>query len=293
MLNKIILIVVALSFTLSSLAIEKKPDSDTEKKPSEAFGDKKVEKKGEEPSQGENKADENKQSEALRREDQEVLQRHNPFYFAYGVPDSKLQFSFKAPLVRDVPFFIAYTQQMFWNLREDSKPFKDSTYNPELIYRWTIKDFMIDSIDFAFWSHMSNGKKDAESRSLERRYVRFNFDTEYTRWVVRFSAQFQYLDGFDPTNNDIRDYMGPVILTASFIQLYEAWIDKGEFSISLMPGGKYAQHGSQGGYQFAYSFRLGGLDIVPAFYMQYYVGYAETLLNYNQRVNEFRFGFVL
>lgn len=229
----------------------------------------------------------------LDTEDEAILQRHQPFYFVYGEPLSKLQLSFKAPAIRGVPLYFGYTQFMFWALTEESKPFRDFTYNPELFYRWSPADWgWLTSIDFGIFGHNSNGKKGPESRSLDKHYIRFNFEREGRRWLTRFSLQAAYLYNFDPTNKNIQEYMGPVSATISFVQLFDSWIDKSEVALTAAPGGKFASRWDQGGYQLSWSFRLGGIDLVPAFYLQYYYGYSETLLNYSVDVREFRGGLI-
>lgn len=234
-----------------------------------------------------------KNSEELEKTEASLLERHYPVYFAYSGHLSKVQVSFKSPLVRNVPVYFGYTQVMFWDLGAESKPFRDFTYNPEFFYRWDLgnKGFL-KAIDFIPWSHQSNGKQGQESRSYEKITVRAHTEYELKRNILRISAQASYLYGFDPANRDIQDYIGPVSFAISFIQLFSYWIDKGDFTILASPGGKFANKFSRGGYQFSYSFRLGGINIVPAFYLQYYTGYAETLLNYDKRINEFRGGFI-
>ena len=59
------------------------------------------------------------------------------------------------------------------------------------------------------------------------------------------------------------------------------------------PGGDYGQYLKNGGYEIAWSFRWGGLNIVPAFYLQYYEGFAESLIHYDEREKIIRGGFVL
>lgn len=229
----------------------------------------------------------------IDNEDSSVLQRHNPFYFVYGEPLSKLQLSFKAPAFRNFPLYYGYTQVMFWALTEESKPFRDLTYNPELFYRWSPRDAgWLTSVDFGIFGHNSNGKKGPESRSLDKHYLRFNFEREGRRWLTRFSIQAAYLYNFDPGNKIIQDYMGPFNTTISFVQLFDSWVDKSEVALMAQPGGKFGTDWGQGGYQLSWSFRLGKLDLVPAFYVQYYYGYAETLLNYNVNVREFRGGMI-
>jgi outer membrane phospholipase A len=227
-----------------------------------------------------------------QREENTLLQRHRPFYFAYGRPLSKLQLSFKTPIIKTWPLYFAYTQVMFWELATSSKPFRDFTYNPELFYRQRIEGGPLTSVDFGVWAHDSNGKAGADSRSYDSNYLRFNFEREGHRWTTRLSATLAYMHGFDDTNRDIQNHVGPVSLGLSFIQLFDAWFDKSEVALQASPGGKFAQDWGRGGYQLSWSFRLGAVRLVPAFYLQYYRGYAETLLNYDQRVNEFRGGVI-
>ena len=231
--------------------------------------------------------------EAERSVEDNYLQRHRPFYFAYGQPLTKIQVSFKTPLITDVPLYFAYTQQMFWALHENSKPFRDLTYNPELFYRLRLnQDVMLKSIDLGLWDHNSNGKAGDDSRSFNANYVRFNFGTEGKRWMTRAFAQFMVMHGFDPTNKDIQDYISPVTLNVTFIQLFDSWVDKSEISIQAAPGGKFANRWDYGGYQASVAFRFGEFRMQPSFYVQYYHGFAETLLNYSERVNEYRVGLI-
>lgn len=235
-----------------------------------------------------------KNKEALEEEDNLNLLRHNPLYFAYGEPSSKVQLSFKYRIIKDTPIYFAYTQIMFWDLREDSKPFKDSTYNPEFIYTYDFeKKIFLDNIDFGVWEHNSNGKSGDASRSFERAFVRFNFAREFEQFLFKFSTKLGYIYGLDKTNDDIRDYISPLEFKFSFIGIFKGeTIDRSSFDIRYFPGGDWAQDWGRGGYELSTSFRFGGLSIVPAFYMQYFHGYAESLINYNERVSEFRAGFI-
>lgn len=60
------------------------------------------------------------QNAYLYEEDHAYLLRHNPFYFAYGNPISKVQLSFRMKPIADIPLYFAYTQLMFWELQRDS-----------------------------------------------------------------------------------------------------------------------------------------------------------------------------
>ena len=232
-------------------------------------------------------------SEAIDRENSEVLQRLYPFFVAYGKEEIKMQVSFKTPLVRTVPFYFGYTQLMFYAFDDHEKSFRDVTYNPQLFYRFGTEHWgFLKSIDVGIFDHNSNGKPGDLHRSYNDEYVRVNFETGSSNWLTRFSVKAQALYGLETGNKDIQAYIGPLAFGVTFIQLFEGWLDKSELSLQAVPGGKFANHWEKGGYQLSFSFRLGGVKMVPAFYMQYYNGFAETLLNYNQRVNDFRAGLV-
>lgn len=230
---------------------------------------------------------------AIEKQDQAYLLRHNPFYFAYANPTSKLQLSFKTRFVQDVPLYFGYTQLMFWELLHDSKPFGDLTFNPELFYRFNMRNWgwFLDTADVG-WAHNSNGKAGTATRSFNEVYVRVGLKKEFNRWITVLSVRGSYLHAFDDTNKNIQRYIGPLSLKLSFIQLYDAWIDKSELVIQATPGGKFADNWGKGGYQFSASFRLGRMKVIPSFYLQYYTGYAESLLNYNKAVSTFRGGII-
>lgn len=232
-------------------------------------------------------------SEAVDKENSEILQRHYPFYFGYGKKTFKIQVSFKTPIVRNVPLYFGYTQLMFYKFGPHTKSFRDVTYNPELFYRLSFDhQGLFKSIDFGGFDHNSNGKPGDDHRSYNTTYVRGNFEKQSSRWITRAGIQAQYLYSFETGNRDIQDYIGPLAFNISFIQLFESWVDKSEISLQATPGGKFADHWDHGGYQLSWSFRLGGIHLVPAFYLQYYNGFAETLLNYNHRTNDLRAGLI-
>ena len=77
------------------------------------------------------------------------LSIHKDNYFVTGIPtntainsssaDAKYQISFKQMITRDqLPWdtylFLTYTQKAFWNIYEDSFPFKDINFNPSITW---------------------------------------------------------------------------------------------------------------------------------------------------------------
>jgi phospholipase A1 len=233
---------------------------------------------------------EEKKLTVLEEHENIKIQYYKPIYFAYGEPSSKLQFSFRIPLFENFPLNFAYTQIIFWELTEDSKPFLDATYNPDIFYRFGMGEGLLRSIDWGIWEHNSNGKAGTESRSYDQTYARLNYALESKSWLTQFSAKARYLFNDDEENADIYDYVGLFEFEIKFLQLYDSWLDRFEAALTLKPGGKYGMDWGNGGYKASFNFHLGGLKVVPAFYIEYYHGYAETLINYNEKVDEVRAG---
>ncbi|MBC7370938.1 MAG: phospholipase A [Bdellovibrionaceae bacterium] len=227
---------------------------------------------------------------AIQDQDDNRIFRHKPVYFAYSNPLTKVQLSFRSALVDDIPLFFGYTQVIFWELGADSKPFLDATYNPEFFYRFSPDRDRLKTVDFGIWEHQSNGKSGADSRSFDQTYVKAAYSFEGHRWVTTLSGKLSFIYNNDETNNNISTYIGPLDLGLKFTQLYSGVIDKSEFIFNAHPGGKWATDWGKGGYEMTYSFRLGGLNVVPSFYIQYFTGYGETLLTYNKRQDQYRFG---
>lgn len=215
---------------------------------------------------------------------------YKPIYFAYGQPSTKVQISFRSVLSDTIPINFAYTQIMFWELTENSKPFQDTTYNPEFFYRLNPSGDKWTSLDIGLWEHNSNGKGSEDSRSYNQSYIRGVYATQGNSWVSFVAVKLKLMYAFDDTNRDITRYVGPLDIDLRFAKFLDGALDHSELILSLSPGGKYATDLSKGGYQVAVNFHVKGWHFNPAFYLQYYYGYAETLLNYNERVNSFRFG---
>ena len=81
---------------------------------------------------------------------------YQPSYFIFGKENLKMQFSSKYRVAKNYNLYLAYTQVMFWDIYEQSAPFNDINYNPEIFYRLIEGDTkFIRSIDFGY-HHTSN-----------------------------------------------------------------------------------------------------------------------------------------
>jgi phospholipase A1 len=221
------------------------------------------------------------------------ITKYEPIYFAYGNPTTKLQLSFKYQLIESWPVYFGYTQLLLWNLNQESQPFKDVNYGPEMFYQFEIKKSVLRSLDVAPLAHLSNGRDGADSRSMNRGFLRANLQTPVSEGDVRLTTTVYTYYGNSKDNGDIFEYISPLDLKFTITQFMPWVFDKGELYFKIFPGGSYAQRWDRGGRELGLSFRLGRLGLKPSLYLEYYNGYAESLLDYYRYANQFRVGIIL
>lgn len=223
------------------------------------------------------------------------LTSYAPVYFIYNPHSSKVQASFKYKLHRKYNLYIGYTHLILWDLAEDSRPFLDVNYNPEVFYRWkTTNKINLESVDLIPYGHVSNGKDGDDTRSLDYAGAQANFKFNLRRdRVLRTAVRVKYMGNFDQTNNTIREYSGPVELRFSLTDFSKGIIDKAELTGRLYTGGTYGEDFSRGGQEIGINFRVMGVDITPSFYLQYFHGYNESLRYFNEKEHIVRFGLLL
>jgi len=97
------------------------------------------------------------------------LERHKRMYFISGTENTKVQLSFKIPVIIGSKFYFAYSETGFWKLyQKSSNPFEDITHNPELFYRLRLNEN--HSLDLGM-EHVSNGRDGDSSRSWNSLYL--------------------------------------------------------------------------------------------------------------------------
>lgn len=238
--------------------------------------------------------------EALPRTESELglkeslnLTGYNEIYYAYGNPSAKVQFSFKYQMIEKLPLYIGYTQLMFWLQQQDSQPFNDVNYSPDAFYRIQAKVGILESVDLAPYSHTSNGRDGADSRSINRAYARLNLETPSANQEIKMVVTLYSYYGLNEDNSDIHDFISPLDLRFIFTQFVPWIFDRGQLSVRVFPGGRLAENWGSGGQEVGLSFRVGGFGLKPSIYIQYYGGYAESLLSYRRRESIARIGIVL
>ena len=220
------------------------------------------------------------------------ISAHDPIYFIFGnKPDSnaRFQLSFKyrlfSPKDAKAPrfwenFYFGYTQTSLWDIHGESSPFVDTTYNPSLFWRsgalWNPQDSPVHVGLMAGVEHKSNGKDDEESRSLNDYFVQPEFNYRFTngstlQFAPRLKAYFATSD-----NPDYKDYFGHVDWKLSWRQ------DHGLSVAALYKRGRHGRDAKQ--VELAWPLKRTPLNMNGYFFVQYYQGYGETLLNYRTKV---------
>ena len=195
-------------------------------------------------------------------------------YFVTGVPtnrkidkntaDAKFQISIRQRLTKSIlPFktflYLTYTQKSFWDIYGKSSPFLDNNFNPglslskALIYRNQLMGMAVLSFE-----HESNGRDSLASRSWN--YISL-VDKEGNPDLLKYKGY-----GFVAFNYQSADER---LWCSAVINPRRQFIDMNTtLEVNFKPSRKANEY----------------------FFVQYYNGYAENLLEYDRYVSMVRFG---
>jgi len=178
--------------------------------------------------------------------------------------------------------YLSYTQLSFWDTASSSKPFYDSSYKPELWWRQHIPlgTWCQSSEIEGGYAHESNGRGGIESRSVDRLFIRpvlgIALDNDI---ILNLKPRvFCYIDKSD--NPDIDRYRGYADLSCSIGKEHGLQVD-------LL--GRIGSDGRHGCLQTELTYPLDvltGGHAAGYLYLQSFVGYSETLLDYDQRTDQ-------
>lgn len=215
------------------------------------------------------------------------LSAHRPLYFLYGDPSGKVQLSAKEQIFTGVPLYVGYTQLMLWQFGVESTPFSDVNFNPELLYRFEFGKGA--TLDLGIFEHVSNGKAGPESRSVNTSNLGFSQKFESGAFMFEPGARVSAFWALDEYNRDYREYLGIYALTFRF-SLKEIMVPSAELNFEIRPGGTWGGRFDRGYQQMELALRLDRTDFLPYLYVQYFSGYGESLITYNQWSSYLRIG---
>lgn len=213
----------------------------------------------------------------------------------YRSVEAKFQLSVRTKLFQDVGLtggdvWATFTQQAMWQIwnGKDSKPFRNTDYEPELIYMvptpmawrnlpwdWTWRYGQLGL------AHQSNGQSDPLSRSWNRVYL--GAGLERGDWT--FTTKLLHRVFEKPSTDDNPDLV--------------SYRGRGEFQLGYTPGlATYSllyrstlKDAKYGALQFEWTYPLKRDEPNGVrWYLQLFRGYGETLTDYNFRQTSFGVG---
>jgi phospholipase A1 len=224
---------------------------------------------------------------------------HKDNFFISGVPlneeitkstaDAKYQISFKQLMTRntlpwDTYLFLTYTQKAFWNIYENSSPFQEINFNPSIGFGKPVynKNNRLVGLASLMLEHESNGRDSIFSRSWNSVNLEYSFMLNpELKLTAEAWLPFSYKSG----NPDLLDYIG---LAEANLE-YDIIPKKFMAELMLRKGLEWNWKGAYRARIFYRPFKMSN----QYFMLEWFNGYAESLVNYTEHVNMIRVGYVI
>ncbi|WP_165798541.1 phospholipase A [Chitinophaga costaii] len=201
--------------------------------------------------------------------------------------DIKYQISFRQLLYRKPIFlksfpYLSYTQKSFWDVYKSSKPFAEINFNPTFgLLRPYNNKYGMNYIT-ASLEHESNGRDSIFSRSWNR--ISFGWHTYLTQ-KLQLSLDLWIPFGYKDDNPDLLHYEGFGQVSLSYMIKDDKWFA----DITFRKGDQWNWKGYVQG-QVSYRLFAKSNEYIM---LQWYEGYAESLIEYQRRTDMVRIGLLL
>ncbi len=205
--------------------------------------------------------------------------------------EAQFQISIKTPLAVNLfnmmDIYAAYTNRSFWQVyNSNSAPFRETNHEPEgwlqFNTNWEFLGFTNPQNSLGI-VHQSNGRGGVLSRSWNRIYA--NFIAERGNFAFSLKPWFRLSEDDDNDDNpDITDYLGHYEIRAAY-----KWKDH---VFSAMSRNNLESGFEKGAVELNWSFPLGKYPYLNG-YVQYFTGYGESLIDYDNYVNKIGIGICL
>lgn len=223
---------------------------------------------------------------------------HKDNYFLTGIPldmattrenaDVKYQVSFKQriskkPLPGGFFPYLMYSQKAFWDIYASSKPFSEINFNPGIA---VVRPFYFKGkkLSYASFSleHESNGRDSIYSRTWN--FLAVSLKSQLSeRWTVGLRAWLPIVDKED--NSDLVKYVGYGEASATYQLKPGRW----SADVIFRKGSGLINYGSLQTQVNWKPYRQESYYIT----LQWFVGYTESLIDYQEHKSMLRLGFVL
>lgn len=205
----------------------------------------------------------------------------------YGPTEAQFQLSFKFPVAtglftREDALIATYTQQSHWQIYQNSAPFRETMYEPELIYGISteyplMKRLTLEGVLFGI-NHQSNGQGGDYSRSWNRLFVEAVFATG--DWGLSLKRWYRIPEAASEDDNvDLASFVGVSELGAAYRH--------NNHVVTFRLRNHLESEFKRGNAQVSWSFPIGGR-------MKGYVlartGYGDTLADYNHYIERIGLG---
>ena len=189
----------------------------------------------------------------------------------------------KTVLPWDTYLYLFYTQKCFWNVLENSMPMTDLNFNPGigLTKPLYVKDRFIGKLTFMI-EHESNGRDSIQSRSWNKISLASNIWVDRSL-MVHGKVWIPIIDGMN--NKDILNYCGIYQVGVQVLSPNQRFSGSVILTKRL---GKFFNYNTV----IELSYRFLKRDN-QYFFLQYYNGYGEGLLDFKQFHNQIRVGIVI
>jgi phospholipase A1 len=201
--------------------------------------------------------------------------------------DAKFQFSFRQrllnkPIGKSIFFYLTYTQKSFWNIYQSSSPFEETNYNPGLLFvKPCFRNEQFAGVLSMSFEHESNGKDSIDSRSWN--FLSVGYAHIFSR---SFTAGLKLWIPFALSENpDLMEYIG-------YGELQAQWTIKENRLYFDFLARKGASWDGKGSLQTSLSYRPLRNRTVSLM-LQWWQGYAESLIDYQERRSMLRFGLMI
>ena len=204
--------------------------------------------------------------------------------------EAKFQLSFKIQLLKGLfrgngDLYGAYTQLSLWQIYDESSPFRETNYEPELFLKFHT-DFnifgLLNNREFHIGiNHQSNGQGGNFSRSWNRIFVQFVATRD--NLIIALKPWYRIPESDeDDDNPDIEKYLG-------YGQLFGAYKwKKNLFSLTFRNNLRSTENKS--GLELGWSYEMmNNLRL----YLQYFNGYGESLIDYKNYTNRIGCGIMI
>ena len=203
--------------------------------------------------------------------------------------ETKFQLSFKIPVLTGLfddstRVWAAYTQQSHWQSYnvDRSSPFRETNFEPEVFLShepsWELGEGRVEVLRLGF-NHESNGRQEPFSRSWNRIKGEVVFSTN--RWAFAMSPWYRIPENTDDDDNpDIDEYLGYGDLRV----LYRA---EARYAVEARFLNNLRSDNNRTTVELNVSFPLNDSFNV---HFQYYNGYGESLIDYNERIQRLGIG---